>query len=77
MDDFNARDLFAGLAMCGMVAHNGVQYKGKVVAIDDTLGASRAYDIADAMLKEKEKRDGYRGSGIATDSLRRKPKADV
>ena len=43
--------------MCGLVAHNGVQYKGKVVELDDALGASRAYDIADAMLKEKAKRD--------------------
>lgn len=46
MDDFNARDLFAGLAMIGLV--------NKVIHEDL---AATAYEIADAMLKEKEKRD--------------------
>lgn len=57
MDDFNARDLFAGLAMCGMLAHHGVLYNAKLGTKDDESGVNRAYDIADAMLKEKEKRD--------------------
>ena len=47
MDDFNARDLFAGLAMVGLLAKDG----------NWTGHPSQAYDIADAMLKEKEKRD--------------------
>jgi hypothetical protein len=57
MDDLNVRDLFAMLAMCGMIMHNGVKYKGGIADLDDALGATRAYDIADAMLIEKEKRD--------------------
>ena len=57
MDDFNARDLFAGLAMCGMLSHHGAcSYDRTTQAVDES-GAKRAYDIADAMLKEKEKRD--------------------
>jgi hypothetical protein len=72
MDDFNARDLFAGLAMAGWMGSARLELPLKF----DEL-AKTSYDVADAMLKEKEKRDGYRGSGIATDSLRRKPKADV
>jgi hypothetical protein len=57
VDDFNARDLFAGLAMCGMLSHYGASAREKNKAQIDADGASRAYDIADAMLKEKEKRD--------------------
>lgn len=49
MDDFNARDLFAGLAMVGTLSQNHV-------LTDDAL-AKIAYDLADAMIKEKEKRD--------------------
>ena len=48
MDDFNARDLFAGLAMAGWVM-NGDYSAEEIPRI--------AYDMADAMLKEKEKRD--------------------
>ena len=47
MDDFNARDLFAGLAMVGLLAKQG-EWR------DIT---SHAYDLAEAMLKEKAKRD--------------------
>ena len=49
MDDFNTRDLFAALAMCGLVMRNGY----------NTLEgcAKSAYNIADAMIEEKEKRD--------------------
>jgi hypothetical protein len=50
MDDFNARDLFAGLAMCGLVAHKGF-------GSDAEQYANVAYKIAEAMLAEKEKRD--------------------
>jgi hypothetical protein len=50
MDDFNARDLFAGLAMCGLLAHHGSRPYEEV--------AQEAYNMADAMLEEKEKRDG-------------------
>jgi hypothetical protein len=57
MEEFNERDLFAALAMCGMIMHNGVKYKGGIADLDDALGATRAYDIAEAMLIEKEKRD--------------------
>ena len=49
MDDFNARDLFAGLAMCGMMAE-GDDLSHKTIA-------ELAYEMADAMLKEREKRD--------------------
>ena len=51
MDDFNARDLFAGLAMCGLMTR---ELKGAT----DKDKAEWAYDMADAMLAEKEKRDG-------------------
>lgn len=56
MEEFNERDLFAALAMCGMIMHNGVKY-GSKGELDDKLGVERAYDIADAMIEEKEKRD--------------------
>ena len=57
MNDFNTRDLFAALAMCGMLSHYGASAREKNKAQIDADGANRAYDIADAMLKEKEKRD--------------------
>ena len=50
MDDLNVRDLFAMLAMCGMVANKGLD-------IGAGQYASIGYKIADAMIKEKEKRD--------------------
>lgn len=52
MDDFNARDLFAGLAMCGQLANANINTE---VSYDDVARCS--YEIAEAMLKEKEKRD--------------------
>jgi hypothetical protein len=59
MDDLNERDLFAMLAMCGMIMHNGVKYKGEAADLDDALGATRAYQIADAMLEaRKPQEDG-------------------
>lgn len=51
MDDFNARDLFAGLAMVGLI----VRTKSDEWSDEYVVGS--AYEIADAMLKEKEKRD--------------------
>jgi hypothetical protein len=51
VDDFNARDLFAGLAMVGMLASDTKQQ------FSDTTVAELAYAQADAMLKEKAKRD--------------------
>lgn len=58
MDDFTARDLFAGLAMCGLIASPKDAGTGekKVKSLADF--AEVAYIMADAMLKEKEKRDG-------------------
>ena len=50
MEEFNERDLFAALAMCGMVANRGAN-TGAVEY------ASMSYKIADEMIKEKEKRD--------------------
>jgi len=57
MNEFNERDLFAALAMCGMLAHHGVLYNEKLKTKDDASGARRAYDIANAMMAEKEMRD--------------------
>jgi hypothetical protein len=47
MEEFNERDLFAAFAMNGLIANNGF-CKGVV---------PMSYDIAEAMMKEKEKRD--------------------
>jgi hypothetical protein len=50
MEDLDVRDLFAMLAMCGMVANKGL-------AIEANMYAKIGYKIADAMIKEKEKRN--------------------
>jgi hypothetical protein len=50
MDDFTTRDLFAGLALVGILAHHGAKPYDKV--------AKEAYGFAEEMLKEKERRDG-------------------
>jgi len=47
------RDVFAGLAMQGMLAHSGVEW-GKNADEDDKQGAIRAYKIADAMIKARD-----------------------
>jgi hypothetical protein len=47
MEDLDVRDLFAMLAMNGLIANNGF-CKGVV---------PMSYDIADAMMKEMENRD--------------------
>ena len=43
-DDFNSRDLFAGLAMVGLIISNG--YSRGVIPM--------SYDIAEQMLREKK-----------------------
>lgn len=53
MQDFNARDLFAGLAMVGLIHH----FDFNKFSDDPMRLAAWAYDAADAMMKEKEKRD--------------------
>ena len=52
MNDFNARDLFAGLAMCGVLANTNVKKNATYKEV-----AEEAYVFAEAMLLEKEKRD--------------------
>lgn len=52
MDDLNVRDLFAMLAMVGMI----IKTPSGEWSDDYVVGS--AYDMADAMIKEKEKRDG-------------------
>lgn len=47
VDKSMQRDLFAAMAMQGLLAHSG--------DIDMDLLAKRAYQIADAMLKAREK----------------------
>jgi hypothetical protein len=55
MQDFNERDLFAALAMCGLIHH----FDFHTFKDDPARVAGWAYDAADAMLKEKEKRDEH------------------
>lgn len=55
MDDFNARDLFAGLAMVGDLAGRNNEADTEEYTYEEV--AIRAYMMADAMLLEKEKRD--------------------
>jgi hypothetical protein len=47
------RDYFASDAMKGMLAHRGAVY-GKNADSDDAAGATRAYKIADAMMKARD-----------------------
>jgi|688.fasta_scaffold2183298_2 hypothetical protein len=51
MEEFNERDLFAALAMVGMI----IRTPSGEWADDYVVGS--AYELADAMMKEKEKRD--------------------
>jgi hypothetical protein len=49
MEEFNERDLFAAFAMNGLVVREGYS---------TYLGCAKsAYDIADALMNEKRKRD--------------------
>jgi hypothetical protein len=52
MEDFNARDLFAGLAMAGWMGSARLK-----LPLDYAEVAVNSYDLADAMLAEKAKRD--------------------
>ena len=47
------RDYFAAKAMQGMTAYSGAVY-GKNADSDDATGATRAYKIADAMMKARK-----------------------
>jgi hypothetical protein len=52
MNDFTTRDLFAALAMCGQLANSKIDTDATYADV-----ARCSYEIADAMLKEKEKQD--------------------
>jgi len=54
MQDFNERDLFAALAMCGQLANSKIDTKATYADV-----ARCSYEIADAMLNEKEKQDEH------------------
>lgn len=54
-DGMDLRDYFAAKAMQGMLANKGVIYN-KNADEDDKSGATRAYKIADAMMKAREKK---------------------
>ena len=58
MNDFTARDLFAGLAMVALMSTPKQVSKDGRKVTDAEHFADLAYDMAEAMLKEKEKRDG-------------------
>jgi len=51
------RDYFAAKAMQGVLANRGIVY-GTNADEDDYNGAKRAYKIAEAMMKAREKHDG-------------------
>jgi hypothetical protein len=57
MDDEHLRDFYAGLAMLGLVT----------VYRDDpsvmTACVERAFDISEAMMQERSKRDGQKNGG--------------
>jgi hypothetical protein len=52
MQDFNTRDLFAALAMCGVLANTHIKKNATYEEI-----AKEAYVFAEAMLIEKEKQN--------------------
>jgi hypothetical protein len=52
-EGMDLRDYFASDAMKGMLAHSGAVY-GKNADSDDAAGATRAYKIADAMMKARD-----------------------
>jgi len=54
MEEFNERDLFAALVMCGLAANKGL-------AMGADMYAEISYKIADRMLLEKEKCDERAG----------------
>jgi hypothetical protein len=58
MDNFNTRDLFAALAMVGLIAtpKQVLNKEGRKIT-NDADYAELAYKMADEMLKQKEKCD--------------------
>jgi hypothetical protein len=52
-EGMDLRDYFASDAMKGMLAHYGVEY-GRGADLNDASGATRAYKIADAMMKARD-----------------------
>lgn len=52
MEEFNERDLFAALAMCGQLANSKIDTRASYGDV-----ARCSYEIADEMMIEKEKRD--------------------
>ena len=56
MTNDDLTDFFAGLAMLGRIAHEGLEH-GKNLDFSDQQGAKRAYKIADAMMEERKRRD--------------------
>ena len=64
MDEFDMRDLFAALALCGIVANRGLNTNA-----DDF--AKMAYLIADQMLEERDK-EPQDEEGIAAINKRKK-----
>lgn len=58
MNDFNARDLFAGLALVALMSTPKQVSNKEGRKVTEAEGfAELAYDMAEEMLKEKEKRD--------------------
>lgn len=58
MEDLDVRDLFAMLAMNGLVAKLPIKdFSRETVRPEYADIAFSAYEYADAMIKEKEKRD--------------------
>jgi predicted methyltransferase MtxX (methanogen marker protein 4) len=57
VNDLNLRDIFAAFAMCGMLSHYGASAREKNKVQIDADGSKRAYDIADAMMNERQKNE--------------------
>ena len=53
MSEFTLRDLFAAAALAGVC----VEGEGSSPVVDDFKAARYCYGLADAMLKEREKRN--------------------
>jgi len=65
MDEFDMRDLFAGLAMCGQLANPSLPIRATYKDI-----ANYAYETADAMLEARKLQDPE--DGIAAINKRKK-----